>query len=232
MEIRPMTQPEQKYSYAQSQQLRGQCGSIGYLRGDFDRSGYGFHTTWNDHSQRLKTDEFKAELDDVINALRSDEYGLLKDRPAMKSFADKHTDSAFKGNYCTEYGFRVDTEKHAYLLRCSPIKGDYNFYCFCYVSEWLDRHIEKASNGIRFINPNYKELFRIPDGGKIIITNDLGEKAERTCRYIDEAHTEVGNYLYHICEFAERMEQNGSSYEPKQTEPQPAKTPKNKDYER
>ena len=32
-------------------------------------------------------------------------------------------------NYCTEHGFRVDTEKHAFLLRCNPTKGDYNFYC-------------------------------------------------------------------------------------------------------
>lgn len=232
MEIRPLTAEERKYTYAQSQQLEGQTGSIGHLRGDFDSSGYGFYTTWNDHRKQWKTDEFKAELDEVINALRSDEYGLLKDRPSMKAFGDKQPDSAFKGNYCTEYGFRVDTDKHAYLLRCNPVKGDYNFYCFCYVSEWLDRHMEKASKGIRFIDPHYNEKFRIPDGGKIIITTAWGEKSERACRYIDETHTEIGNNLYHICEFAERMEQNGHSYEPKQAEPQASKAPKKKDYER
>jgi len=156
----------------------------------------------------------------------------LKNRPAMKAFSDKHSDSAFKGNYCTEYGFRVDTEKHAYLIRCNPVKGDYNFYCFCYVSEWLDKHIANAERGIRFIDPNYNEKFRIQDGGKIIITSAWGERNERTCRYIDEAHTEVGDYLYHICEFAERMEKNGASYEPKQTEPQSTKAPKKKAYER
>lgn len=232
MEIRPLTAEERKYTYAQSQQLEGQTGSIGHLRGDFDSSGYGFYTTWNDHRKQWKTDEFKVELDEVINALRSEEYGLLKDRPAMKAFGDKHPDSAFKGNYCTEYGFRVDTDKYAYLLRCNPVKGDYNFYCFCYVSEWLDRHMEKASKGIRFIDPHYNEKFRIPDGGKIIITTAWGEKNERACRYIDETHTEIGNNLYHICEFVERMEQNGHSYEPKQAEPQASKAPKKKDYER
>lgn len=232
MEIRPLTQPEQKYTYTQSMQLEGQTANIGHLRGDFDSTGNGFFTTWFDTRTQWKTDEFKAELDEVINALRSDEYGLLKNRPAMSKYTRQSPDSAFTGNYCTEYGFRVDTEKHAYLLRCNPTKGDYNFYCYCYVKEWLDKHIQKAEQGIRFIDPHYKELFRIPDGGKIIITYAWGEKREYSCRFIDEYHTEVGNNLYHICEFAERMEQNGHSYEPKSVEPQVQKTPKKKDYER
>lgn len=103
-------------------------------------------------------------------------------------------------------GFRVDTEKHAFLFRCNPTKGDYNFYCYCFVKEWLDKHIQKAEQGIRFIDPNYKELFCIPDGRKIIITSSWGEKPERPCRFIDEYHTEIGNNIFHICEFAERME--------------------------
>ena len=37
---------------------------------------------------------------------------------------------------------------------------------------------------------------------------------ERTCRYIDDYHLEVGSNLYHICEFAERMEQNGNTVIP------------------
>ncbi|MEG1061676.1 MAG: hypothetical protein RSE43_09035, partial [Oscillospiraceae bacterium] len=55
-------------------------------------------------------------------------------------------------------------------------------------------------------------LFRIEDGGEITITLDTGEKLERTCRYIDETHAEIGNSLYHICQFAEIMERNGSRY--------------------
>ena len=232
MEIRPTTPSERKYTYAQSMQLQGQTGSIGRLRGDFDSSGHGFFTTWDDHRKQWKTDEFKSELDGVINALRSDEYGLLKNRPSMKEYARQHPDSTFQGNYCTEYGFRVDTDKHACLIRCNPMQGDYNFYCFCYVSKWLDRHMENAGQGIRFIDPKYKELFRIPDGGKIVVTTAWGEKLERPCRFIDEYHTEIGNELYHICEFAERMQKNGASYEPKQEEPVKAKAPKKKDYER
>ena len=167
MEIRAIAPNEWKYTYSQSMQLEGQTGNIGHLRGDFGSGGYGFYTTWNDHRPQWKTDEFKTELDDVINALRSPEYGLLQNRPAMSEYARRFPNSAFRGNYCTEYGFRVDTEKHAYLLRCNLTKGDYNFYCYCYVKEWLDKHISNAEKGIRFISSDYKELFRIPDGGKI-----------------------------------------------------------------
>lgn len=96
----------------------------------------------------------------------------------------------------------------------------------------MDKHIGNAEKGIRFIDPHYKELFRIPDGGKIIVSYAWGEKAEKICRFIDEYHTEVGSNLYHICEFAERMHQNGHSYEPKSMEQPPQKAPKHKDYER
>lgn len=232
MDIRPLTPQEQKYTYSQSMQLEGQTGCIGHLRGDFGSSGNGFYTTWFDTRTQWKTDEFKAEIDDVINALCSEDYGLLENRSAMRAYAAKQPDSAFQGSYCTEYGFRVDTEKHAYLLRCNPARGDYNFYCYCYVKEWLDKHIAHAKQGIRFIDAHYNEKFRIPDGGKIIVTTSWGEKQERSCRFIDEYHAEIGNNLYHICEFAERMEQNGYTCEPKPTEQPTQKTTKHKDYER
>ena len=232
MEVRALTQPEQKYTYAQSMQLEGQTGCIGHLRGDFGSSGNGFYSTWFDTREQWKTDEFKAELDDAINALREDK-GLLHSRRDMSVFAGANPESLFKGNYCAEYGFRADTDKHAFLFRCNPTMGDYNFYCYCYVKEWLDKHMKNAEKGIRFIDPHYKELFRIPDGGKIIVTTAWGEKMEHACRFIDEYHTEVGRNLYHICEFAERMEKNGHTYEPKPAEPpQAQKAPKHKDHER
>ena len=67
---------------------------------------------------------------------------------------------------------------------------------------------------IRFINSDYKTLFYLPDGGRIRITYPDREPAERVCRFIDECHTEIGGYHYHICEFAERMEQIGAKYVP------------------
>ena len=173
MKIRPLHMDEQKYTYAQSTQIEGQTGNIGYLRGDFG-TGNEFYSSWFDRRRDLKTDEFKNELNEIINALRSEEYGLLKSRTDMSQYAKNYPDSAFQGNYATEYGFRADTEKHAFLIRCNPARGDYNFYCYCYVREWLDRHIEKASCGIHFITPDYKEKFIIPDGDKIRITLSNG----------------------------------------------------------
>lgn len=83
MKIRPLHTDEQKYTYRQSTQIEGQTGSIGYLRGDFGAGGKEFFSSWFDHRRDLKTDEFKSALDEVINALRSEEYGLLKSRTAM-----------------------------------------------------------------------------------------------------------------------------------------------------
>ena len=86
---------------------------------------------------------------------------------------------------------------------------------------------------IRFIDPHYNLKFYLPDGGKIRITNRNGESFERACKYIDDYHLYVGNCCYHICEFAERMEVNGSKVEPiENTEPQKNKQIKHKDLER
>ena len=81
--INPLTEAECKYTYAQSTQIEGQTGCIGHLRGDFGSGGNEFFTSWFDHRRDLKTDQFKNELDEVINALRSEEYGLLKSRTDM-----------------------------------------------------------------------------------------------------------------------------------------------------
>lgn len=219
MTIRPLRPEERKYAYAQSQQLMMQTGAIGYLRGDFDSSGNGFYTTWFDEVASRKTEEFKAELDDVINALRFDERygGVLAGRSAMQQYGRSRPGSEFEGNYTTEYGFRMDTENFAYLLRCIPAKGDYNFYCWCFEEKWLDRHLKQAERGIRFITPNYKEIFRIPDGDKIRILHQDGTYADHICRYIDDYHVEISggwDNLYHICQFAEMMERNGNTVIP------------------
>jgi hypothetical protein len=66
---------------------------------------------------------------------------------------------------------------------------------------------------IRFIDSSYRELFAIPDGGYITVTHD-GEQMVRKCKYHGETHVEIGTNLYHICEFAERMERGGGVCEP------------------
>ncbi len=70
---------------------------------------------------------------------------------------------------------------------------------------------------IRFIDSEYRVLFRIPDGGAINIIYPPGDgrgTLTRTCTFLDDCHTSIGGNVYHICEFAERMEQLGARYEP------------------
>lgn len=166
--ITSMTPADRLYAYNQSSQLEGQTGCIGHLRGDFG-AGKEFYTSWFDHRREYKTDEFKAELDEVVNTLR-EKNGLLCTRDSMTRFCYQNPEAEFEGNYCAEYGFKVQTPQHTYMLRCNPNYGDYNFYLYAYVSRFLEHHMEKAKQGIRFITPGYKELFRIPDGDHIRIS--------------------------------------------------------------
>ena len=183
-----------------------------------DSSGTGFFSSFFNFRADLKTEDFKTEFDAVINALRFDESygGILKDRSALSSYCHGIPESSFGGDG-REFGFRVDTKQYSYMLRLNPNRGEYNLYCYCYQKKWLDRHLQQAERGIRFINLHYKELFRIPDGDKIRIIHSDGEKTDYTCRYIDDYHVEIGsgwNSLLHICQFAEIMERNGSTVIP------------------
>ena len=209
---RAMTEEEDKYTFAQCSDIAGRTGLIGYLRADFDRDGNGFFSTWNDILPSIKTDDFKQELDAVINSLR-EEGDILHDRNTLRRYCYSTPQSKMTDER-DYYGVRVDTEHYTYLLRLNPNKGEYNLYCYCYTKDKLDTHIRKARKGIRFIDPNYKEKFRITDGDLIRITHPDGKQNIRPCRYIDDYHVEVGRTVYHICEFAERMEQNGNKVIP------------------
>lgn len=218
IKIRPMTLPEQMYCYQQSNQLSWMTGLIGHLRADMGKEGDGFFSSFFDFRADLKSEDFKEEFDAVIDALRNDHLhgGMLRSRNSMAAYCRKHSECEMKDDE-RSYGVRVDTEKRAYLLRLNPHPGEYNLYCYCYIKKWLDGHLQQAEKGIRFIDPNHKELFRIPDGDRIRITYADGKKDDRICRYVDDYHVEIGsgwNSLLHICQFAEMMEQTSSTVIP------------------
>ena len=215
--IRPMTAQERMYAYSQSSQIESQTGCIGHLRADMGSNGEGFFFSWTDHRGDLKTQDFKDEYDEVINALRFEsEYGdILKNLRSLSKYCHSHPESSYGND--REFGFRADTPSYTFMLRLCPYKGDNNLYCYCFKRDWLDRHLAHASKGIRFISPDSTERFRIEDGDSIRITRDNGSTADYVCRYIDEYHVEVGGAhgnLYHICEFAERMKMAGSTVIP------------------
>lgn len=66
---------------------------------------------------------------------------------------------------------------------------------------------------IRFIDSQYNELFTIPDGGSIVVTRPSGEQYIGVCKYLDETHVSVNGSCYHLCQFAEILERNGSKVE-------------------
>ena len=69
--IRAMTPDERGFSYTQPD-LFEVSGCIGHLRVDMGNTGTQFFSSWDDHQADLKTADFKAEFDTVINALRND----------------------------------------------------------------------------------------------------------------------------------------------------------------
>ncbi|NCC87071.1 MAG: hypothetical protein EOM05_04295 [Clostridia bacterium] len=81
-----------------------------------------------------------------------------------------------------------------------------------------------SSKECRFIDSRYNPLFTVPDGGKITISYPHGERITKTCKHLDDYHTDIGGHCFHICEFAEKMEGIGAKYAPEK--------PKNKDFER
>lgn len=216
--IRPMGVKEQVYSYTQSKQIMSQTGCIGHLRADLNDADGAFFTSWDgsfysswtDHSDYLKTEEFQSEFDDVVNSLRFEKNGILSSRSVLEKYCNNNP----RANFGNEYGFRVDTEQYSYMMRLNPNKGEHNFYCYCYRRDWLDQHLTNVEHGIRFIDSNYNTLFKIPDGGTIKITYPNGDVAIQGARYIDDYHTEICSTIYHICEFAERMESKGAKVEP------------------
>ena len=207
--VTPLTENLEKYTFRQSSQLYQQTACIGYLRADLGSSGKEFHSTWNEISSYYKSEKFSREFDEIINTLRfDDKYGnMLSDRTKLSQYCQSNA-KQYSGADNQYYGVRVDTDNYTYLLRLNPNKGEYNLYCYCYVKHFLENHLVCASKGIRFITSSYRRTFTIPDGDKIRIKYPDGQKFDKTCRYIDDYHTEIGGNLYHICEFAELMENN------------------------
>ena len=211
--IRPMTEAERKYSYTQCSQIACQTSCIGHLRQDFGDSGRQFHTAWEDFLSRLNTPEFKAEFKELIDTLRK-KGGMLASLSDMQKYGSAHPESAAQGSYCMNYFFRADTDNYSFLFRLNPQRGDYNFYCYAYIRQYLDHHMTEAEKGIRFKDGDYRDLFQLKDGDKVRVFSADGKHRDVTCRYIDPAHLEYGNSIMHIDQLAEILKHNGSRIVP------------------
>lgn len=117
------------FSRSGAEDRKNRC--IGHLRGDFG-SGDAFHSSWNPHQNgALDTPEFRADLKRVVEWLQQ-EYAPLRNLQAMGIFCGWNKDARVKAEPGEVYGFRVETARYRYMLRCTPTKGVYHCYVYCY----------------------------------------------------------------------------------------------------
>ena len=119
--------------FSRSEEQDKSVGCVGHLRGDFG-SGKQFYTTWWPHqNDALNTPEFKADIDRTVNWLREQPDSPLRDFDTMKRCCDRYERAcAIKQASLPSCGFMVKTKRYVYMLRCTPVKGDYQFYIYCY----------------------------------------------------------------------------------------------------
>lgn len=77
----------------------------------------------------------------------------------------------------------------------------------------LDPH-SLPDNDVRFIDPRYNELFRVPDGSMVQLKFPNGRQYSEKVEYLDDYHMRIGSAVQHICEFAERMARSHATVEP------------------
>ncbi len=129
-QFRPASIEEAGLFYSQVEEERDlQAGTVGHVRMDFGHSGREFwHTWWPHNEDRFNTPEFKAELQEIVDALRAE--GPLKNLSSMSSYCYKN------GGIITadgrNYGYIAETDHYCYCLRCNPTLGDYQGYLYCY----------------------------------------------------------------------------------------------------
>ena len=185
IEIRKMLPEERDFSYSQRGGVMERSGCIGHLRVDMGSNGKGFFSNWDDHSPDLKTQAFKDEFDTVINALRFDkQYGsIFKDRASLAKCCYSEPESSF-GNG-REYGFRVDTEEHSYMLRLNPNPGEYAAYVYAYDREMLDGVLHPAPEliNVLVVEPEQPPYVKAIQPGLESLQSEVGGNIEAVYPY-------------------------------------------------
>ena len=178
LNIREMLPNERDYAYTQSYQLMSQSGCITLMRGDFGNNGKTFYPDYEDQIKPYRTEEFAAEFDSVIKEFYK--VGILADRDSMLEYCCARPDGRFMGNFSREYGYRVDTEKYTYLLRCIPAPGDNNFYCYAYVSDLLNAHMERRRKGFALSTAIITTFSVCPTAGVLSLPIGMANKSKPT----------------------------------------------------
>lgn len=96
--------------YAMTPEEDQRLGCIGHVRMDFGHRGQEFwHTWWPRGPEELNSPEFKAELQEVVDELRT---SILKDLAGMTKYCWGHGGEV--GGWPANYGYIVETENYRY----------------------------------------------------------------------------------------------------------------------
>lgn len=127
---RPASPEEAGLFYALSPEKDEELGAIGHVRIDFGSSRKSFHHSWWPRGpEERNSQEFKAELQEVVDELRK---SVLKSLGSMRGYCYGHGGEIDGGVCCQNYGYIVETDRYLYRLRCDPIEGDYQAYLSCF----------------------------------------------------------------------------------------------------
>jgi hypothetical protein len=145
------------------------------------------------------------------------------DNPWAEAFIAEHhlgkpTGRTRRSGFCVypEYEFDMKRiEKFQYNLPAQTQEEDYLIQNQHGVIAVQDKSTLDDPKFIRFITPDYRDLFSLPDGEQVLLCYSDGTKESFVCKYLDEYHFMLGGRrVYHVCEFAERMRDNGTRVVP------------------
>ena len=165
--MRETTRQENRYMFPQNRDIMNTSGLIGIILGNYGPTGDRLNLRRFPHQTAFKTKEIKTEIEGLISLLFGD-GGILHDCDELARFY--YSGKTFKAEdgamYC---GVRIDTAGRAYLLRMTPDTDSYNLYWYCYDKRWLDARLKAAKQGVKVVDVEGNELFRVEDGGMIRI---------------------------------------------------------------
>ena len=133
--LKPFEQNETPLFFRLDGEKAERHGAIGYMRADFGRGGNEFWTTWFDNQKHLKTPDFKAELQNVVEYLREGTpYPVFSNRRDLEAFCLKYAGQRVEDR---GIGFKIQTENYSYYTRCKPTPADYDIMLYAYDNRYL-----------------------------------------------------------------------------------------------
>ncbi len=101
---------------------------IGHIRADYNGHRW-WNTIWPCHPE-LATEEIKAEIDRVYEALTSKD--ALKDLHTLARFCEAHPEACVDRQFRQEYNFYLVSEFCDFWIRLITRERDYNLYLNAY----------------------------------------------------------------------------------------------------